>query len=225
MWGQGLLASLGVVGEPSIGVCSWTWHGEGRAQLQAGSDAQALGQWAAGSGQQVGRSCPRRQPGLSNIPGTGNVHGCPWARRCPVAPNMCLRSPCRVLAWLWAPSRVHWAPSRVPHVFAEQPPGTSSAWGWTTAQTAVDTHLCCLAAWAGCAVALPLPRALLTPALAPADLSDLGARHQWLQGQEGLTFQPALAGAPARGLWEPGWEGHRAVVSASFLSTADLPVG
>lgn len=89
----------------------------------------------------------------------------------------------------------------------------------------VDTHLCCLAAWAGCAVALPLPRALLTPALAPADLSDLGARHQWLQGQEGLTFQPALAGAPARGPWEPGWEGHRAVVSASFLSTADLPVG
>lgn len=89
----------------------------------------------------------------------------------------------------------------------------------------VDTHLRYSAARAGCAVALPLPRALLTPAPAPADLSDLGARHQWLQGQGGLTFQPALAGAPARGPWEPGWEGHRAVVSASFLSTADLPVG
>lgn len=218
MWGQGLLASLGVVGEPSIGVCSWTWHGEGRAQLQAGSDAQALGQWAAGSGQQVGRSCPRRQPGLSNIPGVGNVHGWPLGQTVPRGPKRVSEEPLpgsRVaLGSVTCATRVCRADTR-----------HQQRLGLDRSTDSVDTHLRYSAARAGCAVALPLPRALLTPAPAPADLSDLGARHQWLQGQGSLTFQPALAGAPARGPWEPGWEGHRAVVSASFLSTADLPVG
>lgn len=97
--------------------------------------------------------------------------------------------------------------------------------GRTLGRERAGTHRPSSAVWAWCRVALPRVREPLTPAPVPADLSDLGSRHQRAQGQWGLTFQPALPGTPVSSRWELGLEGHQAVIHTSLLLSSILLEG
>lgn len=144
------------------------------------------------------------------------MNSCPGPKGFLGAPNVRVRTHCPFLTWCFD---------------SFQPMCTvcllcsSSAFGLDPRQGESRHSQGLFSCLARCRVALPRMREPLTPAPVPADLSDLGSRHQRAQGQWGLTFQAASAGTPASSRWELGLEGHQAVIHTSLPLSSILLEG